>query len=164
MDQLVRVELRQLSGLQEGSDEEGAVLDFSSGVYNFLQVKSTSILLKDTFEDNLVGFRCIFFLVLALHHFPPDFVRLLQRIYLMVLAGVRKTSWTQALDYNHDLDAEATPKHGQSLFELSLDNNVKTAVTILEALERVALLDLAQKKISVEGDAEVAHLMQVIDV
>ena len=67
-------------------------------------------------------------------HFLPDFLRLLQHIHLMILTFVRKTEWAQPLDYNHDLDTKTTPEHRESLFELSLDNNVNAAMTILEAL------------------------------
>ena len=45
-----------------------------------------------------------------------------------------------------------------------MDLDVQRAVTVLDALQSVALLDLAEEKFGVDGDLEVAESVEVVDV
>ena len=75
----------------------------------------------------------------------------------MVLVRFIQACRSQAFKDNNDLDIVALPQGHQGLFYFVLDHHIQIAMAILDTLQSVALLNLTEKEISVDRDAEASE-------
>lgn len=164
LDELIGVELGKLGCLLEWRDKVSAVGHFLCCVDNFLRVEPTTVLFEDAFENCIVRLSGILPRSSLLVHRLPNFVRLLEGLNLVLLGRLDNAARPESLHHDDDRDAISAPEHREDLLDLHLDDRVEVIVTVLYRFKGIARDHLVQEKVSVEGNAEASHLMQVVNV